>query len=594
MADFASLYTAGVVLLMTIALVKELIKPEVIVFSALLLLVFGGVITMNEAVQGFSNKGMLTVAFLFIVSASMQVSGSLDKLVSNLLGKGNHRMYSKYFRLMVPIAGMSAFLNNTPVVATMIPILRRWAKRMSLPPSKFLIPLSYAAIFGGTCTLIGTSTNLVVHGMMLDRGIAGLGFFELTKVSLPVAILGIAFIAFVGHYLLPSKREPLVELGESTREFVVEMTVSADYPMVNKSIKQAGLRHLKGLFLFQITRGQNVIAPVNHDETIRVDDRLFFTGLPETIYELQKTPGLHIVKDLEFDLKNLDSDRLQTYEAVVSNSSHLIGQTVRDSNFRTIYDAVILAIHRSGSRINKKVGDIVFKPGDTLFMLAKKGFDSKWYHTTDFSLVSPSLEVYSKPRWKGNLALFLLAVMILLAAFKVVPMILAAASTAIVMVILNIINPDNALKSVNWGVLLIIASSFGIGQALENSGLATIIASGLIKSLEFLGPLGIIAGIFFITSIYTELITNNAAAAIMFPIALATGKLLNIDPRPLFITLAIAASASFATPIGYQTNLMVYGPGGYRFKDFLKIGVMMNLFVGVAVILIVYGLFFYA
>ena len=594
MADFASLYTAGVVLLMTIALVKELIKPEVIVFSALLLLVFGGVITMNEAVQGFSNKGMLTVAFLFIVSASMQVSGSLDKLVSNLLGKGNHRMYSKYFRLMVPIAGMSAFLNNTPVVATMIPILRRWAKRMSLPPSKFLIPLSYAAIFGGTCTLIGTSTNLVVHGMMLDRGIAGLGFFELTKVSLPVAVLGIAFIAFVGHYLLPSKREPLVELGESTREFVVEMTVSADYPMVNKSIKQAGLRHLKGLFLFQITRGQNVIAPVNHDETIRVDDRLFFTGLPETIYELQKTPGLHIVKDLEFDLKNLDSDRLQTYEAVVSNSSHLIGQTVRDSNFRTIYDAVILAIHRSGSRINKKVGDIVFKPGDTLFMLAKKGFDSKWYHTTDFSLVSPSLEVYSKPRWKGNLALFLLAVMILLAAFKVVPMILAAASTAIVMVILNIINPDNALKSVNWGVLLIIASSFGIGQALENSGLATIIASGLIKSLEFLGPLGIIAGIFFITSIYTELITNNAAAAIMFPIALATGKLLNIDPRPLFITLAIAASASFATPIGYQTNLMVYGPGGYRFKDFLKIGVMMNLFVGVAVILIVYGLFFYA
>ncbi|NQV18097.1 MAG: SLC13 family permease [Armatimonadetes bacterium] len=591
--EFPILYTATVILLMSVALATELFKPAIIVFSALLSLIIGNVISVDEAFAGFSNKGMLTVAFLFVVSASMQSSGLLDKLISKLLGGKNKGICFRYFRLMFPIAAFSAFLNNTPVVATMIPVIKNWTKRLNLPSSKYLIPLSYAAILGGTCTLIGTSTNLVVHGMLLDRGLNGFSFFELTKVSLPVSILGILFIALIGHKILPSKKEPIVKLGENTREFVVEVKVTKDYPMANKSIEKANLRHLQGLFLFQINRFDKIIAPVSHEDKILIGDRLFFTGLPETIYELQKTPGLNIVKDLEFDSQNMDSDKLSTYEAVISNNSPLLGQTVRDSNFRGRYDAIILAIHRSGSRINKKVGDIVFKQGDTLFILAKKGFDKRWYNSMDFSLVSSSLEVYSKPKWKGNIALVLLVSMVLLAAFGIVPIILAAASVAVLMIIIGIINPNNAFKSVDWGILLIISSSFGIGRALENSGLASIIASSIIKTLYFLGPLGIIGGIFFITSIYTELITNNAAAAIMFPIALATANIMDYDPRPLFITLAIAASASFATPIGYQTNLMVYSPGGYRFTDFLKIGVFMNIFVGLVVTLIVYLMFFY-
>ena len=590
--EFPIIYTGVIIILMTTALVKEFIKPEIIVFSALLLLIFGKIITIDEGLRGFSNQGMLTVGFLFVISASLQSSGLLDELISKLLGSHSKKVSSKYLRLMFPVATFSAFLNNTPVVATLIPVIKNWSKRIHLPSSKFLIPLSYAAILGGTCTLIGTSTNLVVHGMMLERGMNGFSFFELTKVGLPVAILGILFIAFIGHRILPAKKEPVVELGESTREFVVEMKVSSEYKMINKTIEQANLRHLRGLFLFQINRGNSIIAPVNHDEKILVDDRLFFTGLPETIYELQKTPGLIVIKDPEFDTKNFDSDKLSTYEAVVSNKSPLIGQTVRDSNFRARYNAVILAIHRTGKRVNKKVGDILFKPGDTLFMLAKKGFDKTWYHSKDFSLVSTSIEFYSKPKWKGNIALTLLVIMVILAALKIVPMILAAAYTAVLMIFIGIINPDNAIKSVNWGILLIIASSFGIGKALENSGLASLIANGIIKPLYFLGPIGIIGGIFFITSIYTELITNNAAAAIMFPIAIATANILNFDSRPLLITLAIAASASFATPIGYQTNLMVYGPGGYRFTDFLKIGVFMNVFMGLSVIAIVYLLFF--
>lgn len=590
--SFSLVYTAVVVVLMTIALIREIFKPAVTVFGVLLLLVFGNVITIDEALRGFSNKGMLTVCFLFVVSASLQSSGSFDKMISGVFGGEKGNIVSRYFRLMFPVAAFSAFLNNTPIVAALIPVVKNWSRRIGLPASKFLIPLSYAAIFGGTCTLIGTSTNLVVHGMMLDHGMEGFAFFELTKVGLPIAILGIFFIAFVGHKILPDQKDPIVQLGEHTREFVVEMKVNEKYPMLDKTIEDANLRHLQGLFLFQISRGEKVIAPVNHDEKIMVGDRLFFTGLPSTIYELQKTPGLVVVDDPEFDVTNLDSDELSTYEAVISNNSDLIGQNVRNSNFRTKYDAVILAIHRAGSRVNKKVGDIIFKPGDTLFMLARKGFDEKWYNQMDFSLVSPSVEIYSKPKKKGNIALVLLLLMVVLAVFKIVPIILAAACTAVLMVVIKIINLEGAIKSIDWGVLLIIASSFGVGQALENSGLAALIAGNMIKALSFLGPAGIIGGVFFLTSIYTELITNNAAAAIMFPIVLAAANMMSMDARPLLITLAIGASASFATPIGYQTNLMVYGPGGYRFADFLKVGVVINIFVGLVVVAIVYLLFF--
>ncbi len=587
---FTAWYTGSVIALMTIALAREWLRPHITVFSALLLLVFGNIINVDQAFSGFANHGMLTVGFLFIVSAGLQSSGSLDKATAKLLGDKNSRF--KYFRMMFPVAGLSAFLNNTPIVAALIPVVRNWCRRAGLPASKFLIPLSYAAIFGGSCTLIGTSTNLVVHGMLIERGMNGLGFFELTKVSLPVTVMGIALIAFIGYRLLPSKKDPMVELGEHTREFVVEMKVSSDFPMIGRTVEEAKLRHLQGLFLFEINRGCNVLAPIKPDEKIMDGDRLFFTGLPETIYDLQKTPGLVAVKDIEFDMQNLDSDKLGTYEAVISGNSPLVDKNVRECHFRGRYNAVILAIHRSGQRINMKVGDIIFKTGDTLFLLAEKGFDEKWYHSKDFLLVTSSVEIYSKPKWKGNLSLMLLFLMVLMAASKILPMVLAAAAAAVAMVLTGIISSEKGMRSVDWCVLLIVASSFGIGKALESSGLAFLIATNLIKPLYVLGPLGIILGVFFITSIYTELITNNAAAAIMFPIALATADNLGVDARPLVITLAIAASASFATPIGYQTNLMVYGPGGYRFSDFLKMGIFMNIFVGLITTGIVFLLFF--
>ncbi len=585
------IYTACILVAMLIILAKELTKPVVVVFGALLFLTFGGVISVDEAFVGFSNKGMITIGFLFVVSAALQISGLFERTITNLLGGMNRSRIDRYFRLMFPVAGLSAFLNNTPIVASLIPIIKNWSKRNNLPASKFLIPISYAAILGGTCTLIGTSTNLIIHGMLLEKGLQGMSFFEITKVGLPVAILTLFLLIIISHSLLPETKDVTVRLGESTREFVVEMKVGHEFPYIGKTIEEANLRHLQGLYLFQIHRGDQYLAPVSHDERIELGDRLFFTGLPETIYELQKMEGLHIIKDREFDLKNIDSDTLKTYEAVVSNHSPLIGQTVRDSNFRDRYNGVILAIHRSGSRVNKKVGDILFQPTDTLFILAKKGFDQKWYHSKDFALVSTSLNIYSKPKWKGNLALLLLLVMVVMAAFKFVPIILAAGATAVLMVLLGIINPQEARKAINWDVLLYIASSFGIAKALEKSGLAATIANVLVTQLDCFGNIGIITGLFFLTSLFTWVITNNAVAAIMFPVTLSIAQTLNQDIRPFMLTLAIGASTCFATPIGYQTNLMVYGPGGYNFKDFLRIGIPTTLFVGCIAITVIYFLY---
>ncbi len=588
---FSLYYTALVILVMIFALAREWFHPAGIVFSALLLLLAGKVITVNEAFAGFSNKGMLTVGFLFVVSAALQSSGTFERFVLGILGNNHKSDTSRYLRLMLPVASLSAFLNNTPVVATLIPIIKSWAKRNNLSASKFLIPLSYAAILGGTCTLIGTSTNLVVHGLLLDAGYDGFSFFEITKIGVPVALLSILFITFVGRFLLPDRKDVITELGENTREFVVELKVGEEYPHLNLSIEQANLRHLPGLFLFQIERNDQTIAPISPRERIQQGDRLFFTGLTETIYELQKTPGLHSVKDPQFNIMDIDSDKFKTYEVVISNTSHLVGDTVRDSGFRSHYNAVILAIHRSGERIEQKIGDIVLQPNDTLFLLAPTGFEKKWYHSRDFTLVTPSLEIYSKPRWKGNLSLGILVAMIIVAATGVIPIIFAAAIAAVLMIAGNIINHKDAQNAVAWDVLLLIASSFGIAKAISNSGLADVVGNGLISGLCFMGEIGIFIGIFILTSTFTLLITNNAAAAIVFPIAISITQSMNMNPQALMLTLALAASTCFASPIGYQTNLMVYSAGNYKFKDFIKIGLPMNIFMGIAVVIAITILF---
>ncbi|RPI03489.1 MAG: SLC13 family permease [Calditrichaeota bacterium] len=591
MIDFHFIYTFSLILIMTVLLIKEVFEPDVIIFAVLILLMLGGVISIGEAFSGFANEGMLTVAFLFIVAGAVQQTGALNSLTDKLFNSQGSISW-KLLRFLTPVTAVSAFFNNTPIVAMFIPVIRNWARKNDQSASKFMLPLSYAAILGGVCTLIGTSTTLVVHGLMKQSGMAGFSFFEITPVGLPVALLGLLFISLVGHHFIPDRQAPIVQLGENMREFVIVMKVDKDYKYIGRTIQQAGLRRLKGVYLFQIERNSTVIATVGPEEVILLGDRLFFTGLPDTIVDLQKTIGLSLLKDNTFKLKNYDSDILGTFEVVISANSPLIGKNVRESNFRIQYNAVILAIHRSGERIQKKIGDIVLRAGDTLLILSNHDFTQKWYHSKDFYLVSRAITPPSKPHFYVWFSFAVLAGMIIVMATGLLSILPAVCLASLVLVVSRCISPDDARRSIELNVLLVIASAFGISKALINSGVATFIAQKLIDYLGVFGPIGLITGIFFIASFYTEIITNNAAAALVFPIALSVIQQTNLDPRPFCITLAIAASASFATPIGYQTNMMVYGPGGYHFSDYLKIGIPMNIMVGITTILLVYTLYF--
>jgi di/tricarboxylate transporter len=369
------------------------------------------------------------------------------------------------------------------------------------------------------------------------------------------------------------------------------MKVNSSYPRVGKSVEVAGLRHLKGLFLFQVERNGETIAPVGPSETIQVNDRLFFTGLPSTIVELQKSKGLDVVKDARFDLKNYDSSELKTYEVVISRTSPLIDKSVRESNFRSVYDAVILALHRSGERVDKKIGDIHLQTGDTLLILAGKDFYTKWYHSRDFSLVSTSEETPSRKRSQAVLAVVISVAMVAAATVELVPMGVAAGCAALLLMFTRCITMREAIQNVEWGVLLSIACALGIAKALENAGVAQFFATGLVQLSSVHSKIMLLAAVYVSTVVITEIVTNNAAAAMMFPVAIAVATQLGQTYMPFVYAVTMGASAAFATPIGYQTNLMVQGPGGYRFVDYMKIGLPLHLVVGTTCITMLYYLF---
>lgn len=574
-------------LAMTILLVSEWLEVEVTLFSTLILLIAGEVITLEKAFSGFSNPGVLTIAMMFIMAGALNNTGILRQINHIFFGREQSHISRTQLRILFPVAALSAFINNTPVVALLIPAVRSWAERYNRALSKYLMPISFAAILGGMCTLIGTSTNLIIHGMMIEAGMPGLGLFEISIVGVPLAIAGLLLLAMFGHRFLPDRKAPMVEIGEQTREFVSEFKVIAGFEFVGKTIEEAGLRHLKGLFLFQIERDGEVIAPAEPNEKILIDDRLYFTGIPKTILELQQMPGLQLTRDSHFDLKNYDSADIKTFEAVLSNASPLLGKTVRDSNFRSQYEAVIIAIHRHGERIEKKIGDIVLKAGDTLLLLAGRNFREKWYHTNAFYLIAGSTSMPTKPQWRGYLTLSAFFIMMVLTVSGLLPLISAAGITVAFLLVTKTIRLHEAQRSLNWRVLLAVAMSLGIATAVKDSGVADAMAHLIVDAGNQFGTLGVMTSIYLMTSIYTVIITNNAAAAILFPIAISAAAEIGADPRAFAIVVMIAAAASFATPISYQTNLMVYGPGGYKFKDFLKIGVPLQAIIGVLALILI-------
>jgi di/tricarboxylate transporter len=406
----------------------------------------------------------------------------------------------------------------------------------------------------------------------------GLTLFEIAPLGIPYALVGVAYLLLAGRRLLPERKELFEQLGESRREYMVDMLVQPECRLIGKSVEAAGLRNLPGLFLIEINRDEEIITPVAPNEVIEANDRLVFTGVVSSVVELQKITGLVPVADPAYEAAPARQISRRMCEAVISADSPLIGKTIRDADFRATYGAAVVAVHRGGARVKEKVGDISLEPGDTLLLQTQPHFVRAHRNDPAFYLVSDVEQWRPLRSHRAWLALVLFVLLLALMTTGVVPILVGAALVAVAMVATGCLSPGEARQSIELQVLVTIAASFGIGTALEQSGAAEAIAGGLVQATQFFGPAVTLACVYILTSIMTELITNNAAAVLLFPICLQTARLSdNADPRPFIIALIFAASASLMTPIGYQTNMMVYGPGGYRFTDFVRVGLPLHL-----------------
>ena len=599
-------FTLAVLAVMIVGLVRHAHLADVIFLGALGILVLAGVIAPSDAVAGFKNEGVITVGALFVVAAGLVQTGFLSRLASRVFGTADNS-HAALRRVLPPLAASSAFLNNTTVVAMAMPALMEWAHKRRISPSRLLLPLSYAAILGGVCTLIGTSTNLVVHGLMKQSHVAGLesglGMWELARVGVPIAVIGLAYLVLVAPRLLPDRKEFIEQLGETRREYLAELLVEGNCPLIGQTVQDAGLRGLPGLFLIEIERAGHLISPVGPDERLAAGDRLVFTGVVSTIVDLQKMPGLIPAADSIYEISLEARRNRRLCEAVISIASPLVGQGIREANFRTIYDSVVVAVHRNGRRLTQKIGDIRLLPGDTLLLETGSGFATAHRNNPHFYLVSEIGEAAPVRHDRGWIAAAITVAFIVLLTMpevlqwasaprryaqwfdeqRVTFAILAAGA----MIGAGCVSAVDARRSINWSVLVTIAASFGVGAALGKSGAAHAISGAAVEVFGRWGPVSVLAGIYLVTWVLTELMSNNAAAALMFPVAVEAAHHAGVDPRAFIITIAIAASGGFLFPAGYQTHLMVFGPGGYRVSDFVKVGLpMVVIWFVLAVVLI--------
>ncbi|MGH0029076.1 MAG: SLC13 family permease [Myxococcota bacterium] len=577
-------FTLAVVVLTLVAMVREVAGPDLVMMAGLFTLAAAGILAPKEVFSGFANPALAAVGVLFVVSAGLRETGALDETVGRLFGRSKSEA-GGLARICPPVAVMSAFLNNAPIVAMMTPMVIDWARRRGVSPSKLLIPLSYASILGSTTTVIGTSTILTVAGLVIDAGFPEIGFFELAWVGLPIAVVGLAYLQFAAPLLLPDRQAPTERLGAQRREYTASMRVETDCPLVGQSVEDAGLRQLPGLFLVEIDRGDTMVTPVGPDEVIRAGDELVFAGVVSTIVELQRIRGLVPVSDGETSVGK-DPER-GLVEAVVSASSPLIDQSIRDANFRTVYDAAVIAVHRNAERVPGKIGEIVLEAGDTLLLQGAPGFLRAHRNSPDFYLVS-EIEGTESPRHdKAWIALLILLVMVTTAAIGLYPISIAAFLAAGLLILTRCINGRIARRSVDWSILVVIGAGFGIAGAMTQTGAAAFVAGSISATAGELGPMVALAVVYVVTLLLAELLHHAAAVAIVFPIAVATAAQVGADPRPFIVTVAIAGCCAFASPVTYQTHLIVYGPGGYRFTDFVRVGLPLDLLSAAVALLLI-------
>lgn len=571
------IFVISLVIAMFVLMFMEVSHPSTIAFVVVTIFFTAGLISADELRETVANEGVLTLALLFIVVSVIERTQLTEKTLQKIL-KSSTSVRGSLARISLPLIGMSAFLNNTPLVVMLTTAIQKWCKDKGLHPSKFLLPISYLTIFGGMLTIIGTSTNLVVHGWLTGKGFEGFSFFHLAPYVVVGVIVGTTYLIFLGPKLLPENEAKMSSKYNEGRSFLYEAVVKDNSRLVGKTVLSDEFKNLKDLFLLKIIRENEIISPVQLNDEIEAGDVLVFTGTLESLSHLEKYKNLSIKTGSDITIDTLQTDDNKLVEAIVSHNSPLLHKKIKNTNFKNKYDASIVSVHRKNENIDKNIGDINLKVGDVLLLLAGENFERLANKSDDFYALTEltPTKVMSKKETIISVSAFL--AMILSVAFGVFSMFEAVLLTLGLFLIMKLLDSDQIKKNMPFQVLLLIVSSLGVGKVIETSGTAEMIASTIINSVSnHLGAIGLLAIIYLITNFLTEVVTNTAAAVIVLPIAMEVAIHLNMEPNVIAVIVAIAASASFSTPIGYQTNLIVYGPGGYRFLDYLKIGLPLNL-----------------
>ncbi len=487
-------------------------------------------------------------------------------------------------RMSATTGAVSSFLNNTPIVAMLIPQVESWSRAQGRSVSRYLMPLSYAAILGGAVTLMGTATNIVASGLLEAIGEEPLGFFEITWVGLPIAVVAGLALILLSPVVVPNRQSARGSADESIRAFVVDMTVVNEGGIAGQSVEKAGLRHLSGVFLVSLERNGDTVVPVTPDTRLHGGDRLRFVGRSAAVVDLQAIDGLSSAENEHFT--GLAGGDANYYEAVIGADSSLLGRGVRESGFRGRYQAAIVAVHRAGERIDAKIGDVVFQVGDTLMLVADVGFKGRWADRRDFLLISPLRPAPPVANKRAPLVALVGLGIVVVSAADLLPLMTAALTGALILVVGGAVRPGEARRAVDLDVVVTIAAAFGLAAAIDVSGLGSTLADGIIGFAEPFGEVAVLGAIVLITIVLKEVITNKGSVLLLTPVAFSVAISTGGEPRGYAIAIAVASALAFLTPIGYQTNTMVYGPGGYRFSDYLRLGLPLTViaFIGILVI----------
>ena len=557
------------------------LRSDLVFLGAIAILFLTGVLDAKEAFSGFSSTSVIVVGVLFVVVAGLTYTGVLQCVVHFLLGTPG--TYSKaVVRLMLPVAALSSFLSNTTVVSLFVGIVKMWSKKLNISPSKLLIPLSYASGMGGVCTLIGTPPNLIISGLYEEKTGQAMNILATTLPGLFCLAIGVLSVIAMRR-LLPERKAP-ESAFDSAGDYTVELQVPSDNPYIGQTLKEAGLYHVKGGSLIAMRHFDETPLPISEDEPIMGGDHLVYAGQIDELIEMAYYHQLVSSDHHVYSIKELD-DNLVLRTAFVTFDSSLIGKTIGSSTFEKDNNVTLAAVARRSERINEAPRNVTLKAGDTLLMVCPKNVN------VNTATLQRDLHFFDSDQvpnigYGTLISSAIMIAMVVLSALKVLPLLQCAFLAAIGMLLFRCCSPDQAMKSINWDILIIFACSAVLGVAIQKTGIAERMATSI---LDICGtnPIVVMSAICFAGTFITEFISNTAAGAMFFPIMYEAAEKLGYDPYPFLIALMIAVSSSFATPIGSPTHMLVYGPGGYRFSDFLRIGLPMNLIILAANILIV-------